>query len=303
MAKDVRLSVILEFLQSDILNIYGNPGNICIKYLKEPRLVDEFTLDWINSNKNDKQAIAENSKAKAIVTTDELDYSEKIRIQNKILIIVKNPKLVIAKVGNHFFAEKIEPFIHPTAVIHPDAIIGNNAFIGANVYIGECIIGNNARIFSNVSIYNNVKIGNDVVIHSGVVIGTDGLGCERDDSGKLTKFPHFGGVSIGNEVEIGANSQIAKGVFSDTIICDGVKINGLCFIAHNCVLEENVWITGNSMLAGSVRVEKNVTIFSKVIVREQRCIKQGAIVGMGAVVTKDVPAGETWIGNPAKSKI
>ena len=114
------------------------------------------------------------------------------------------------------------------------------------------------------------------------------------------KFPHFGGVIIGNNVEIGANCQIAKGALSDTIIGDGCKINGLCFIAHNCILGKNVWITGDTMLAGSVKIEDDVTIFSKVMVREQVRIGKSAIVGMGSVVTKNIPANEIWLGVPAK---
>ena len=149
-------------------------------------------------------------------------------------------------------------------------------------------------------IYDNCEIGNDCLIHAGTVIGTDGLGCMREADGTLVKFPHLGGVRIGNNVEIGANCQIAKGVLSDTFIGDGCKINGLCFIAHNCILEENVWITGDTMLCGTVHVGKDATVFSNVIVRDQRHIGAGATIGMGAVVTKHVPDGETWLGNPAR---
>ena len=83
------------------------------------------------------------------------------------------------------------------------------------------------------------------------------------------------------------------------IIENGCKINGLCFIAHNSHLEENVWITGDTMLCGSVHVKRNSTIFSNVIIREQRVIGEGVTIGMGSVVTKNVPEGETWVGNPA----
>ena len=151
-----------------------------------------------------------------------------------------------------------------------------------------------------VTIYDDVKIGERCLIQAGVVIGTDGLGCSRDENGVLTKFPHLGGVVMGNDIEVGANSQIAKGSFSDTIIEDGCKMNGLCFIAHNCHLERNVWITGNTMLCGSVHVGKNTTIFSSVIIRDQRTIGHDVTIGMGSVVTKSIPDGETWIGNPAK---
>jgi len=77
-------------------------------------------------------------------------------------------------------------------------------------------------------------------------------------------------------------------------------MNGLCFIAHNCHLEENVWITGNTMLCGSVHIGKNTTVFSSVIIRDQRNIGERVTIGMGSVVTKSIPDGETWVGNPAR---
>ena len=92
------------------------------------------------------------------------------------------------------------------------------------------------------------------------------LGVSARSRWQFVKFPHLGGVIIGNMVEIGSNCQIARGALSDTVISDGCKINGLCFIAHNCFLGRNVWITGSSMLAGSTHVEENVTIYSKVII-------------------------------------
>ena len=108
--------------------------------------------------------------------------------------------------------------------------------------------------------------------------------------------------SIEDDVEIGANCQVAKGVLSDTIIGNGCKINGLSFIAHNCVLEENVWITGDTMLCGTTHVKKNSTIFSNVIVRDQTIIGENVTVGMGSVVTKNIPDGEVWFGAPAHKK-
>ena len=178
--------------------------------------------------------------------------------------------------------------------------IAKSVYIASNCSIGDCTIEEGTCIYPNVTIYDGVSIGKNVIIQAGAVIGTDGLGCERKENGELIKFAHLGKVIIEDNVEIGANCQIARGALSDTIIGKGTKINGLSFIAHNCVIGNNVLITGSSMLAGSVNVEDNVTIYSKVIVREQRKIGKGSIIGMGSVVTKNVPAGEIWIGNPAK---
>jgi UDP-3-O-[3-hydroxymyristoyl] glucosamine N-acyltransferase len=291
---------IINFIKNDIITIYGNPNGKEVRQINSAQDVDEYSLDWINTRKENKQQIAEQSKAKVIIADNDILYTENVKNQNKVLIIVKNPKLIVAKIANEFFISKHMNFISPYCFLSHNVTLGENVYIGANSSIDECIIEDNSYIKSNVIIESNVKIGKHVIIHSGTVIGTDGLGCERDSDGSLVKFPHFGGVVIEDYVEIGANCQIAKGVFGNTTIGKGTKINGLTFIAHNCILGQNVLITGQAMLAGSVIVENNVTIYSNVVIREHRKIGRNSIIGMGSVVTKDIPAGEIWIGNPAK---
>ena len=300
MNRQIALQEIIDFLGSDVIQVFGNPEDVYVRHLKPVESVDEGTLDWIGEFNQNKQQIAELTKAKVILCDTSVSYTKRISAQGKVLIHVQNPRMAISLTADKFFVAKPRSGIHFSSYIHSEAKISTSAFIGANCSIGNCIIGENTRIYPNVTIYDGVNIGNNVIVQAGTVIGTDGLGCDRKKDGVLVKFPHLGGVEICDNVEIGANCQIARGSLSNTIIGYGSKINGLCFIAHNCILGKNVWITGDTMLAGSVSVEDNVTIYSKVIIREQRKIGEGSIIGMGAVVTKDVPPGETWIGNPAK---
>ena len=300
MTKNIYLEKILQKFKDEIIAVYGENNTIEIRYLQDPDNVDEYTLDWIHPSRKDKQQVAVTSLAKVIVATEEVKYTAELKQQKKTLIIVKNPKLFIAKVGNEFFIEKPKPGIHPTAIIHPEAMIGENVHIGAYTVIGNCKIGNNAVIHNNVTLYDRTIVKDNVLIHAGAIIGTDGLGCEREKDGTLIKFPHFGGVIIENNVEIGADCQIAKGALSNTIIGNGTKINVGCYIAHNVIMGKNVWISAQAKIAGSSKIEDNVTIFINAIIREQKTIGQGSVIGMGAVVTKDVPANEVWVGNPAR---
>lgn len=298
--KTVKVGDIIQFLGNELISVQG-PMNedLFIDNIPDVNTVTETSLDWVNSVKENKQSIAENSKAKVLVVDEAIQYSSLLETQKKVLLVVKKSRKTMAHIASHFFVAKQEPGIHPSAVIDTHAIIDGTSHIGAGCVIGKAKIGAGTVLMPNVVIYDDVVIGENCLIQAGAVIGTDGLGCVRDAEGKLTKFPHLGGVVIGDNVEIGANCQVAKGAFSDTIIENGCKINGLCFIAHNCHLEENVWITGDTMLCGSVHVKRNSTIFSNVIIREQRLIGEKVTIGMGSVVTKNVPDGETWIGAPA----
>lgn len=298
--KVISISEIINVLGNELICVYGDIRGVFIDNFADKDHVTESTLDWINNNKANKQSIAELSIAKAIVADSQVVYSDNLKNDEKVLIIVQNPRRAIAIIMTELFIEKSECGIHPRAIIDPEAIIDSSATIGPGCVVGKVSIGKNTVLKPNVVLYDDVILGDNCLVQAGAVIGTDGLGCMRDQEGKLLKIPHIGGVVIGNDVEIGANCQIAKGVLSDTIIKNGCKINGMCFIAHNCVLEENVWITGDTMLCGTVHVGKNATIFSNVVIRDQRSIGDNSVIGMGSVVTRDVPNGETWVGNPAK---
>lgn len=191
--------------------------------------------------------------------------------------------------------------IHPTAVVEEDVVIGPNCSIGANVviesgvelgdgvriypgsFIGKGVkIRANTIVFSNVSIYHGVHIGSHCIIHSGTVIGADGFGFAiRDLDGKektWEKIHQLGSVSVGHNVEIGANSCVDRGALGDTVISDGVKIDNLVQIAHNvrigkgtaiaaavaiagsAVIGEHCAIGGASAIAGHIEIADHVTL-------------------------------------------
>lgn len=114
------------------------------------------------------------------------------------------------------------------------------------------------------------------------------------------RFPHIGGVRIGANVEIGSNTCIDRGAIGDTVIGDGTKIDNHVHVAHNvrigrdCIIVAGAVIGGSAVLGDRVFVGINASIKNKVRIGDD------AVIGMGAVVTKDVPAGETWVGNPAR---
>lgn len=299
LVKCITINQILDFLGEKVLQVQFTQGinldELFIDNLAEVERVNETTLDWINPAKANKQEIAEGSKAKVMLVDETITP-----IANKVLIKVKNPKVALADVGNHFFVEKPEPGIHPTAIIHPEAHIGKDVTVGAYSVIGKATIGDNCIIDSNVRIYDCVQMGNRCVVKSGAVIGGDGFGFEKDADGNRFRFPQLGGVIIGDDVEIGANTCIDRGSLADTVIGHHTKINNLCHIAHNNVIGNNVEITGCCNISGSNTIEDDVWISPNSSVRGWIHIGKGATVGMGAVVVKNIAEGETWVGNPAR---
>ncbi len=297
--KRICLDEVLDFLGPSVVSVEGvcknQLGGIYIDNLADVERVNETTLDWINPSKENKQQIAKGSKAKVLLVDEAMPL-----IEGKVLIHVKNPKVALANVGNHFFVEKPEPGIHPTAIIHPEAKIGKVVTIGAYSVIGKATIGDNCVVDSNVRIYDCVQMGNRCVVKSGAVIGGDGFGFEKDADGNRFRFPQLGGVVIGDDVEIGANTCIDRGSLADTTIGHHTKINNLCHIAHNNVIGNNVEITGCCNISGSNVIEDDVWISPNASISGWIHIGKGATVGMAAVVVKDIPAGETWIGNPAR---
>lgn len=217
------------------------------------------------------------------------------------VILSDNARLDFIRVLEHFFTQPRPTGIHLSAVIAPSATIGQNVFLGPLCSIQEEVeIGQGAIIYAGVHIYEQVRIGRNVTIHSGTVIGKDGWGYERNRLGKLEKFPHLGSVEIGDDVEIGASVSIDRGTLGNTVIRNGCKINNSTHIGHNVEIGEDTIILPQVYLGGSSKIGKRCWIGPNATVRNRVEIGSDAVIGMGSVVTKNIPNGVTVMGSPAR---
>jgi len=278
----IPLKSILTVIESHVKRLYGNSENVYINSLGNLDCMSPNAIGWIAPYKKEKKKLLLSCKLKTVICDNSIKLDEN-EIDGKIVIVVDNPRLVYILIAEQFFQNKrkvnrISPF--------------------CQVYTNS--IGSNCIIADNVVIYDNVIIGDNCTIQAGCVIGNDGLGCERDENGILHKFPHFGRVIIGNNVDIGPNCQIVRGTLSDTVINSGTKIDGLCSIGHNSKIGKNNWIASSVMIAGSVCIGDNNIIFAATNIKDQISIGSYNIIGMGSTLTHSVGNKELWYGTPAR---
>nr|WP_259372036.1 UDP-3-O-(3-hydroxymyristoyl)glucosamine N-acyltransferase [Caldimonas mangrovi] len=150
--------------------------------------------------------------------------------------------------------------IEALAVIDDEAEIGDGAIIGAHSVVGRGTrIGARTRLAPHVSVLDGCSLGERCIVHSGVVIGADGFGFAQEQ-GRWVKIEQLGGVRIGNDVEIGANTCVDRGALGDTVIEDGVKLDNLIQIAHNVHIGAHTAMAGCVGVSGSTRVGAHCTI-------------------------------------------
>ncbi len=178
--------------------------------------------------------------------------------------------------------------VGPNVVIEPDAVVGANVVLGANCYLGHgARVGASSRLHPNVVVYHDVYIGEACVIHSQAVLGADGFGFAPGPDG-WEKICQLGGVRIGNRVEIGASTTVDRGTLDHTVLGDGVIIDNLVQIAHNCRIGKNTAIAGCTGLAGSSIIGANCTLAGGVGVLGHLEICDNVHVTAMTMVTKSI---------------
>lgn len=189
------------------------------------------------------------------------------------VLIAKDPYSAFAKMAALFEHKPARPpGVHPSAVIADDARIGNNVHIGPFVCIGarsvigdgavigphcvigeDCEVGAGSELIARVTLVVRVRLGQRVLIHPGAVLGADGFGLAME-AGRWLKVPQLGGVVIGDDCEIGANTTIDRGALEDTVLEEDVRLDNQIQIGHNVRIGAHSAMAGCSAAAGSARI-------------------------------------------------
>lgn len=251
------------------------------------------------STSTDAESLIANSPAKVVICDESVSLPEKL--PSKTLILTANPMLYFIKALKLFFPPPTPKGIASTAVIESGAEIAPDVSIdhfvvvqtGARIESG-CVIESGARILRGSVIGKNSRIG------ANSVIGAEGLAFGKEAGGAYETMPHLGRAVLAEDVWVGANSTIVKGILTDTIVGRGTKIGNQVNVGHNVRIGENCFIAAASVLCGSSKIGDRVWLAAACVILNKANVGADALVGIGAVVAKDVAPGNHVMGFPAR---
>lgn len=293
-------------------SLQGESG-LVLKGVAGPEAAEADDLIYLDSSRHIDRVVR--SAARCVITSPDL------KVSGKTLIVAARPKVAFARAAAWLVpSSAIACGVHPTAVIaesahlargaavgpftviEEDVDIGEETQIGAHCFLGRGTrLGRNCRIYPRVTLYAGMKTGNNVVVHSGAVLGCDGFGYVTDQ-GKHWKFPQAGGLEIADDVEIGANTTVARGSLGITRLESQVKVDNLVHLAHNVQVGERTLVAAQTGIAGSSVVESDVIIGGQVGVADHCRLEAGCVAGAQAGIPsgKIIRRGQTVWGTPAR---
>ena len=271
-------------------SVTGNKNGMATG-INEIHKVETGDLVFVDHPKYYDQCI--HSAASFIIINKEATVPE-----GKALLICDDPFEAYLKIVKHF-----RPFTPSKKAISDSAIIGEGSVIMPGAFIGHHVsIGTNCIIHPNVSVYDHCVIGNNVIIQSGTVIGSDAFyyNGKKNRDVWYKKMESCGRVVIEDDVEIGANCTIDKGVSHDTRIGRGTRFDNLIHIGHDTVVGKNCLFAAAVVVAGCVTIEDGVTLWGQVVVNKTLTIGANAVLLGRTGVAGDLEGNKTYWGAPAQ---
>lgn len=254
--------------------------------MNEIHVVEEGDIVFVDHPKYYDKALQ--SRATIVLINKEVECPS-----GKALLISDDPFRDFNKLTKHF-----KPFVSSNVSVSESAKIGERTIIQPNCFIGNnVVIGKNCLIHSNVSIYDDTIIGDNVIIHSGTVLGADAFYYKKRPEG-FDQLLSGGRVVIENNVGIGANCTIDRGVTGDTTIGEGTKMDNMIQVGHDTIIGKKCLIASHTGIAGCVVIEDEVTLWGQVGVTSGIRIGTKAVVLGQSGVSKSIEGGKTYWGTP-----
>lgn len=212
------------------------------------------------------------------------------------------PKYAFCKAAAELMRPPMPTGIHPSAVIGPGVSVAAGAYVGPFCHLeGEVVLEDGAFLESHVSLQNKVTVGRNSIIRAGCRIGYDPFSFGRSAEGEAYSFPAYGGVVIGEFVEVFHNANIARGAAGDTVIEAWCRIGNAAHIGNTVHIGRGATICAQTDISARTVIGARCWIAQSAAIRQNVTIGEGTTVGMGAVVVGDVPPDTTVVGVPARA--
>jgi len=276
----------------EIAQIIGSefvgPEDFPVEGINEIHVVEPGDIVFVDHPKYYDTALK--SAATVVLINKKVDCPE-----GKALLISDDPFRDFVKIGQQF-----KPFQPSNQMIASTAKIGEGTILQPNVFVGHNVrIGKNCLIHANVNIGNDSVIGDNVIIHSGTVLGGDAFYYKKRESG-FDKLKSVGNVVLEDNVEIGANCTIDRGVTASTTIGEGTKIDNMVQVGHDTIIGKRCLIASQCGIAGCTVVGDEVTLWGQVGVKSGISIGDKAVVMAQSGVGDSLEGGKSYFGSPAE---
>ena len=263
------------------------------------------------------------TRAAAVIVTPQVDEALTAAggKPEYVRVVCSNPYLLYTRLSQWFDGARrprMPAAIHPSAIIAPDAVIEADVSIGPHCVVESgarigrgsvlgpaCVLGPRSKLgpdcllHARVTCYEGVRIGARAIIHSGAVLGADGFGFAPDPSlgrGAWSKIAQLGGVRVGNDVEIGANTTIDRGALEDTWIGDGVKLDNQIMVAHNVRIGAHTAMAACVGIAGSTIIGERCTIGGASMLSGHLILGDDVHISGGTAITANITAPGRYTG-------
>lgn len=264
------------------------------------------------ANPKYRSQLAESQASVVVMREDDArDY-------DRTALIARDPYAAFAKISALFEPRPLrDPGVHASAVVDPSASIDPSAHVGPFVSVGsrsrieagaivgpgcvigdDCVVGGGSELIARVTLVTRVRLGQRVVIHPGAVLGAAGFGLAME-AGRWLNVPQLGGVVVGDDCEIGANTTIDRGAIEDTVLEEDVRLDNQIQVGHNVFIGAHTAMAGCSAVAGSARIGRYCLIGGGAGVLGHLEICDKVVVTAMALVTSSIrEPGEYSSGTP-----
>jgi len=278
-----------------VLKVQGET-KLCIRTVAPPEAAVEHSLAFYERRGTKAVDTALTCRAGVLVVRVDLPVTS-----GRCFIEVADPRAWFITAMGCLFPNRAVPAVHPSASVSSSAFVGGGVSIGAHSSIDDDVsIGAGTMIGDNVVIRAGTQIGARCRIQDNTTIGGTGLAFYQGVDGQTYFFPHLGRVLIGDDVTIGANSCIVRGMLNDTTIGARSKLGNFVNIGHNCTVGNDCFLSSGVVLCGRVTLEDGVRMAASACVNDHVRVGSGAWIGLGSVVTKAVAPNARVFGVPAE---